>query len=64
MYLRKAEFGMTSMLQKSLVITDAVRLPLNSIESSPKSDLVSSLHIVLVLWRTEPSLKKVKETLT
>ena len=64
MYLRKALFGMTNMLQNSLVITDAVRLPLNSMESSPNSDLVSNLHIVLVLCRTDPNLKNVKETLT
>lgn len=64
MYLRKVAFGMTSMLQNSLVMTEAVRFPLKSIDSSPNSDLVSSLHMVFVLWRTDPNLKKVKDTLT
>lgn len=64
MYFLKAEFGITSRLQKSVVIIPAVLLPLKSIDSSPNSDFVSSLHIVLVLCLTEPILTNVKDTLT
>ena len=64
MYLRKAAFGITSKLVKSLAMIEAVLLPLNNIESSPKSDFVSRVHIVLDFYRTEPNLKKVNETLT
>ena len=64
MYRRKDALGMTRRVHYSLAITDAVRLPLNSIESSPKSDFVSNLHIVFVLCRTDPYFMNVNYTFT